>query len=157
MTTFFVFLGQITYLFLSLNQVTALLFEEDIERFIYGGRSEEIHLEVLADGKTLLLRPKVKNLTANLLVFTKTGRFNFHPKMRPKDHHEFVEIKLAVKNSRYQVLKRAQDFDLLDGTTSLLFKNKGPKPLKVNNQVIRNFEYLSKGAPLFINDMQIYP
>jgi hypothetical protein len=157
MITFFTFLGKITYIFLSLNQVTAIHFENDIDRYIYGGRSDDINMEVLADNKTLILKPKIKDIKANLLVFTKSANFNFHFKMAQSNPHELVTIMPAKKDSSYKLIKSESTFDLLEGDHSLLFKNKTKIPIKVNDSDIATFDYLSKGPPLFINQRQIYP
>ncbi len=157
MITFFIFLGKITYIFLSLDQVTAIHFDNEIDRYIYGGKSDDINMEVLADNKTLILKPKIKNIKANLLVFTKSANFNFHFKMVQSNPHELITILPAKMDSSYKLIKSENTFDLLEGDHSLLFKNKTKMPIKVNDSDIATFDYLGKGPPLFINQRQIYP
>ena len=156
MTIFYIFSGTIAYLFLSYGQVTALHFDSEIERFIYGGKESELHLQVLPDGKTLVLKPKAKALTANLLIFTAKEKYNFHLRIK-SPAHELVEIKTATNNLSYKLIRREPAFDLLEGASSLLLKNKQASPIVVNAQTISHFAYLSKGAPLFIGHEQIYP
>ena len=156
MTTLYLFIGSITYLLVSFNQVTVLHFEEGIDRYIYGGKEADLQFTIQGDGKTLAIRPIKKDRLSNLIVFTKDKTFNFHFKLQAKDYLEFADIRLAKKNSRYQLFKSTKNYDLYEGESSLLIQNKLQNPILINGQKVERQNYFSK-APLFYKEEQLYP
>lgn len=153
--TFFILIGHIATVFLTMNFLTTLSFEKEVTSFMYGGNEKDIFISLSNKGKTLVIKPKMKNIDSNLLVITKDKKFYFHMKYGGKSEHQFVEVKRGEINSNYRKMVSSPGFELLEGKTSVLFINKGMRT-RVNGQEVMRKSYFSKGVPIFMNNKRIY-
>jgi hypothetical protein len=153
--TFFILIGHVATVFLTMNFLTTLSFEREVTSFMYGGNGKDVFISLGNKGKTLVIKPKVKNIDSNLLVITKDQKFYFHIKYGGKSEHQFVEIKRGEINTRYRKIVGSTEFELLEGKSSVLFINKG-KRARVNGREVMRKSYLSKGIPIFMNEKRIY-
>ena len=152
---FYILLNQITTLFLSINLLTTLTFDSEIQSYLYGGVSEEIFFQVTNKNLTLAIKPKTEGKLSNLLVITKNGKYYFdlaYDKLKP---HQFIEIKDGQMT--YSLTKKISttDYEILEGDRSLLFVNKKLSEVEVNKIKIKNREYLSKGVPIVYEGRRI--
>lgn len=153
--TFYILINQITTLFLSLNLLTTLSFESEIQSYLYGGSQEDIFFQVTNDHKTLALKPKREGDYSNLLVVTKNRKFYFdlkHDKTRP---HQFIEVRDGVISHALTKKMETKDFELLEGEGSLLFINRKDTEVSVNGIKVKRREYLSKGIPIIYEGKRI--
>ncbi|MFZ4715510.1 MAG: hypothetical protein ACOYL6_17435 [Bacteriovoracaceae bacterium] len=153
--TFYVLLNQITTLFLSLNLLTTLSFNEEVTSYMYGGSKEEVFFELTNGQKTLVLKPKRKDMGSNLLVMTKRGKYYFDLKYDEINSHQFLEIRDGAINSSFKVKKETNDFALYEGTSSIMFVNKKANQVIVNGKTVQTKEYFSLGVPLLLGQERI--
>lgn len=153
--TFHILMNQITTLFLSLNLLTTLSFESEIQSYLYGGSQEEMFFQVTNNHKTLALKPKMEGSYSNLLVITKDRKFYFdlkHDKAKP---HQFIEVRDGVANHALTKKIQTKDFELLEGDNSYLFLNRKSTEVDVNGMKVKQREYLSKGVPIIYEGKRI--
>lgn len=147
----------ITYLLLSTTDSTMLQFNEPID-FVKAGKAGEIATQASADRKTIILTPLVNNgfEQRNIVILTKSNSYNFNYKFVDKGHHQFLKIN-SGKEDHSLVLKIENDrFKILEGKTSTLVINKRPgSDLYINETVIKNKTYLSKGFPIYEGSIQV--
>jgi len=101
--TFYILLNKITTLFLSLNLLTTLTFDSEIQSYLYGGGSSEIYFELANNRKTLVLKALQQERNSNLLIITKKRKYYFNLLVDDKNPHQFIEVKDGVIN---HVLKK---------------------------------------------------
>ena len=153
--SFFILSGQITTLFLSLQFLTTLSFQTEIESFLYGGSKEDVFFEVTNQNKTLAIRPHQKLRFSNLLVVTKKRSFYFNLAYDEKNSHQFIDIKVGQKNHAFKEKIDNKDYQIMEGESSLLFVNKKDAPVKVNAQEVERKTYISKGVPILIDGERV--
>ncbi|MBL7665288.1 MAG: hypothetical protein JNM93_09150 [Bacteriovoracaceae bacterium] len=153
--TFHILMNQVTTLFLSLNLLTTLSFESEIQSYLYGGSKEEMFFQVTNNHKTLAIKPKLEGGYSNLLVITKNRKYYFDLKLNKEVPHQFIEVKDGVRNHALTRKIEAPLFDILEGDNSLLFINKKTEPVVVNGLPIKSREYFSKGVPLIYEGTRI--
>lgn len=153
--TFYILLNQITTIFLSMNLLTTLSFTEEITSYMYGGPKEEVFFELTNGQKTLVLKPKRKDMGSNLLVMTKKGKYYFDLKYGDVNPHQFLEIREGAINSAFKVKKETNDFTLYEGTSSIMFVNKKSTPVTVNGKSVLTKEYFSFGVPLMLGHERV--
>ncbi len=152
---FFVLPNQITTLFLSLNLLTTMSFNDDIRSFIYGGNKEEVYLEISNNNKTLVMKGKKKEINTNMLVITSKNKYYFHVRLDENNPHQFIEVNDGEINSAFKKIVEKDTYEILQGTSSLLIVNKTKNPITVNGQKIISKEYFSLGVPIILNGERI--
>lgn len=152
---FHILLNQMTTLFLSLNLLTTLSFDSEIQSYLYGGSQEEIFFQVTNNHKTLAIKPKVDGDFSNLLVITRTGKYYFSLKHDRSNPHQFIEIKNGVMNHALTKKVKTREYEILEGDNSVLFINNSSQEVNVNGMKIKHREYLSKGVPIIIEGKRI--
>ena len=153
--TFYILMNQITTLFLSLNLLTPLSFDSEIVSYLYGGSKEDVFFSVTNNNKTLAIKPKSDGELSNLLVITKQRKFYFDLSMSQKRPHQFIEVKSGSINHAFKKNIETKDFEILEGSSSLLFINKRDRPIELNNQRVKDKVYISKGVPLILEGNRI--
>lgn len=74
---FYILSNQIASLFLSMNLLTTLSFDSEVQAFYYGGDKQELFIELTNNQRTLALKPRREGLSSNMLVITKGESFIF--------------------------------------------------------------------------------
>ena len=146
--TFHILMNQITTLFLSLNLLTTLSFESEIQSYLYGGSQEEMFFQVTNNHKTLAIKPKLEGGYSNLLVITKNRKYYFDLKFDKNRPHQFVEVRDGVANHALTKKVATKDYEILEGDNSLLFINRKNVEVEINGMKIKRQEHLSKGVPI---------
>ncbi|MEI8348014.1 MAG: TrbG/VirB9 family P-type conjugative transfer protein, partial [Pseudomonadota bacterium] len=129
--TMYILLGHIATIFLSLNVVTTLSFDSEITSYLYGGAKEELFTETADNMKTLALKPKKEGISSNLLVITKNRKYYFYLRYDQANPHQFLEIKQGSVSSSMKKLMAGNDFDIMEGESSLLLINKKSAPVEI--------------------------
>ena len=153
--TFFILSNHMTTLFLSLTLLTTLSFDSEIESFLYGGAKEDVFFKVTNNRKTLALKPTQRERFSNLLVITKEGKYYFDLRYNEENPHQFVEVKDGVMNHALKEKVSRDEFEILEGKSSLLFINKLKSPVEINGRQVKKRAYFSKGVPLIKNGVRI--
>jgi len=153
--TFHIILNQITTLFLSLNLLTTLSFDSEIQSYLYGGSPEEMFFQVTNNQKTLAMKPRLAGSLSNLLVITKKRKYYFDLREAATGSHQFIEVKDGVMNHALTKKIETKDYEILEGDSSLLFINRRMDEVNVNGVKIKKREYLSKGVPILYEGHRI--
>lgn len=152
---FHILMNQMTTIFLSLNLLTTLSFDSEIQSYLYGGSQEEMFFQVTNNHKTLAMKPKIDGTYSNLLVITKNNKFYFDLKRDLVTPHQFIEVKNGVMNHALTKKVKNRDYEILEGDNSMLFINHKPIEVKVNWMKVKHREYLSKGVPIIYEGRRI--
>lgn len=153
--TFYILMNQITALFLSLNLLTTLSFDSEIVSYLYGGSKEEMFFSVTNNNKTLALKPLTGKGLSNLLILTKQRKYYFNLRVGDKPH-QFIEVKHGAINHAFKKLINRDDFEVLEGASSVLFINKRKRPVRLNEQIVKDKAYISKGVPLILEGKRVF-
>lgn len=152
---FYILSNQITSLFLSMNLLTTMSFSDDIRFYIYGGNKDEVYLETSNNNKTLVMKAKKKEINTNMLVVTSKSKYYFHVSLDETTPHQFIEINDGEINSTFKKILEKENYEILQGGSSLLFVNKTKIPITVNGQKIQSKDYFSLGVPIIVNGERI--
>ncbi|MBI2519467.1 MAG: hypothetical protein HYV97_03595 [Bdellovibrio sp.] len=152
---FHILVNQMTTLFLSLNLLTTLTFDSEIESYLYGGSSEEMFFQVTGNNKTLAMRPKTEGSFSNLMVITQNRKYYFDLKYDKANPHQFIEVKDGVMNHALTKKMKTPDFEILEGDNSILFMNLKSTEVEVNGIKVKHQEYFSKGVPIIKDGRRI--
>ena len=152
---FHILMNQMTTIFLSLNLLTTLSFDSEIQSYLYGGGQEEMYFQVINNHKTLAIKPKMEGVYSNLLVITKDKKYYFDLKLAKDNPHQFIEVKHGVANHALTKKIKTKDYEILEGDNSVLFINNRPSEVTVNGMKVKHREYLSKGVPILYEGQRI--
>lgn len=152
---FYILLNQITTVFLSLNLLTTLTFDSEIQSYLYGGSPDEMFFQVTNNHRTLAMKPKMEGSFSNLLIITKKAKYYFDLKHSEKEPHQFVEVKDGMINHALTKKVQTKDYEILEGDHSLLFINRKGSEVVINGIKVRAREYLSKGVPILYEGNRI--
>jgi hypothetical protein len=152
--TFHILMNHVATLFLGINLLTTLTFESEIKSFYYGGSKEDVFLKE-TDGNTLLLKAYTSQGLSNLLVVTGKRKYYFQLGHDPQRPHTFVEVRHGLINHAFTMKLQRDDYELLEGQSSILIVNKKDVPLHVNGSSVKSREHFSKGIPIFINGERV--
>lgn len=153
--TFHILLNQITTLFLSLNLLTTLTFDSEVQSYLYGGSPEEMFFQVTNNHRTLAIKPKLEGNYSNLLIITKKGKYYFDLKHSETAPHQFIEVRDGVMNHALTKKTLTKEYEILEGDNSLLFINHKSSEVTVNGMKIKARDYLSKGVPILYEGKRI--
>ena len=152
---FNIILNQITTLFLSLNLLTTLTFDSEIQSYLYGGPADQVFFQVTNNFRTLAIKPKVEGTFSNLLIITKNKKYYFDLKYDQSSAHQFIEVRDGIINHALSKKITKPSYEILEGDSSLLFVNKKSNEVEVNGIKIKHKEYLSKGVPIIYEGKRI--
>jgi len=152
---YYIFKTQIFTVFLSIAHLTAITFPDKIQDYV-GGRKGDFQIYELNQGKSLVYEVKRKDIDSNFITFHRGGKYHFNLLYDERFSNKDIEIKEAATCNMYELIKDAKDYQLFECPRSILFINKLKVPVKVNDQVISDKAFLSKGPPIFINGGVIY-
>lgn len=152
---FHILMNQMTTIFLSLNLLTTLSFDSEIQSYLYGGSQEEMFFQVTNNHRTLAIKPKMDGAYSNLLVITKNNKYYFDLKHDRKNPHQFIEVKNGVMNHALTKKIKTRDYEILEGDNSILFINNRSSEVTVNGMKVKHREYLSKGVPILYEGARI--
>ena len=152
---YYIFPGQIFTVFLSMAHLTAITFPSRVQDFV-GGQISDFKVYELNKGRTLVYESKSKGFKRNLIIFLKGQKFHFDMIYNESYSNKDIEIRKGRPCNKLLLLKETSSFQLFECPKSLLFINKSKKPLKVNDLIIINKRYLSKGPPIYFQGKRIY-
>lgn len=152
---FHILMNQMTTIFLSLNLLTTLSFDSEIQSYLYGGSQEEMFFQVTNNHKTLAMKPRMDGAYSNLLVITKNNKYYFDLKNDQLAPHQFIEIKNGVMNHALSKKVKTKDFEILEGDSSILFINNKSNEVSVNGMKVKYRQYLSKGVPILYEGKRV--
>jgi len=153
--TFYILMNQITTMFLGLNLLTTISFDSEIVSYMYGGSKQEIFFQVTNNNRTLAIKPLMEGDFSNLLVITKEHKYYFDLKLTDKNSHQFIEVKNGIASHALSKKVKTKDYEILEGQASILFINNTNKEMMVNNIIVKQREYFSKGVPIILNGKRI--
>lgn len=153
--TFYILLNQITSIFLGFNLLTTLSFDSEIQSYLYGGSKQDVFIQVTNNHKTLVLKPMRDDGLSNLLVITSKRKYYFQLGIDRQKPHQFIEIKDGSPGHALKKKIESEEFEILEGGSSVLFRNKHEKPVMVNGIEVKDKEYFSKGVPLLLEGRRI--
>jgi hypothetical protein len=87
---------------------------------------------------------------------SKNSTFYINFKHNEALSQKLISINYAKESRSYSVITDNKRFKILDTRNSLLFINKSDKPLIVNEQVVNNRKFISKGPPVFVDGKMVY-
>lgn len=152
---FHILANQMTTLFLSLHLLTTLTFDSEVVSYLYGGTNDEVYFQVTNNLKTLAIKPKQEGDYSNLLVITKDRKYYFDLKTDKERPHQFIEVKDGLISHVLTKKVTKEDYEILEGDSSLLFINNKPIEVLVNGMRVKQREYLSKGVPIIYEGKRI--
>lgn len=150
--------GKVSTILLSMNLATVLTFNQPIRTVVYGGNGSALTAQKVNNEKTLVLKPRTKNINSNLLVVTKDQQYNFFLKIDEKKPHSFLNIVPAKKRGTTRTVKQTKYFEIREGQDFVIIKNRSSRKMIVNGENLRPGykTVLSKGAPVFINETRVF-
>lgn len=152
---YYIFKHQIFTIFLSLSHLTAITFPSKVFDYV-GGQEGDFKIYELNKGKSLVFESKKKGFSRNFLAFLKQDKYHFNIAYDESLSNKDVEIKQARTCSYFSILKETKEYQLFECPRSLFFINKLKKEVRVNDQIIKDRSYLSKGPPIYVNKKLIY-
>ena len=147
--TYYIFKDQIFTIFLSLAHLSAVTFETKINDYV-GGEIGDFKIYELNKGKSLVYEAKRSEIDKNFIAFTKGGKYHFNLNSKKGMSDKDIEIKDARKCELFNLLKETKQFKLFECPKSLFIVNKLKRPLKVNEFVVQDRKFISKGPPLWV-------
>lgn len=152
---YYIFKEQIFTIFLSLSHLTAVTFPSKVHDYV-GGTKADFQIYELNSKKSLVYEPKNKEINRNFIVFLKNDKYHYNLRYSEQLSNKDVEIREAKECSLFNLIKETKQFKLFECPKSLYFINKSKKGVKINEEVVENHKFLSKGPPIYLNDKLIY-
>ena len=152
---YYIFKDQIFTIFLSLAHLSAVSFETKINDYV-GGEIGDFKIYELNKGKSLVYEAKRDSINKNFIVFSKGGKYHFNLKTQSGMSDKDIEIKEARECELFNLFFETAEFKLFECPRSLFIMNKKKDPLKVNEFIVSDKKFISKGPPLWINGKLVY-
>ena len=130
-------------------------FETKINDYV-GGEIGDFKIYELNKGMSLVYEAKKDAINKNFIVFSKGGKYHFNLKTQTGMSDKDIEIKKARKCELFNLLYEKAEFKLFECPRSLFIVNKKRDPLKVNEFVVSDKKFISKGPPLWVNGKLVY-
>lgn len=152
---YYIMKGQIITVFLSIAHLSAISFPGKVRDYV-GGQKGELQVYQLNQGKSLVLESKSKSIQRNFIIFLKDSKYHLNLVSRPKYSNKDIEIYPGEKCNFFSLLKKTAHYQLFECPKSLFFVNKRKRPVKINNFMVQDQSYLSKGPPVYLDGKMIY-
>lgn len=152
---YYIIKGHIFTLFLSMAHLTSVNFPSKIMDYV-GGQEGDFKIYELNKGQSLVYEPKRKEISKNFIVFLKEDKFHYNITYDENYSNKDITIRQAKACSSFTLLKETKDYQLFECPQSLYFINKTKAPVKINDLIIKDKSYLSKGPPIYLNGKMIY-
>ena len=153
--TYYIFKEQIFTIFLSMAHLSVISFPYKLYDYV-GGEVGDFKIYELNKGKSLVYEAKREGINKNFVVFTQKGKYHFNLKSNALKSDKDIELKEAKECKLFSLLKQTQDYKLFECPKSLFIVNTKKTYLKVNENLVKENKYLSKGPPIWINEKLIY-
>lgn len=153
--TYFIFKNQIFTVFLSMAHLTSITFSDRINDYV-GGQEGDFKIYELNKGQSLVFEPKRKGFSRNFITFLKKDKFHFNVTYSEEFSNKDIEIHDAKECSYFSLIKETMDYQLFECPMSLFFVNKTKRVIKLNELVVKDKSYISKGPPVYVDDKLIY-
>lgn len=152
---YYIFKDQIFTIFLSMTHLTAVSFTERVQDYV-GGTKSEFQIYELNKKRSLVYETKSEDIDRNFIVFLRDSKYHYNLKYNNFLSDKDINIKEAKKCSLFSLIKENQNYKLFECPKSLLLINKSKKVVSVNNELIKDKKYISKGPPVFFENKLIY-
>lgn len=152
---YFIFKEQIFTIFLSMSHLTAITFPDRINDYV-GGTKEDFQIYELNKKRSLVYEAKNKSVKRNFIVFLKDEKYHYNIKYSEDFSNKDIVIKEAKKCSLFSLLKETKTYKLFECPKSLFFINKVKRRVNINEKVIEDKAFLSKGPPIYLDNKLIY-
>ena len=152
---YYIIPGQIFTVFLSLAHLTIINFPQKLEDYAGGQKGDYLVYE-LNKGKGLVFESKTRGFNKNFITFAGGIKYHFNLVYNKKYSVRDIELRQGEPCSYFKLHKETRSYQLFSCPKSLFFINKEKKSVSVNNIVIRDKGYISKGPPVFLNGKIIY-
>lgn len=152
---YYIFKNQIFTIFLSMAHLTAISFPDKINDYV-GGQEGDFKIYELNKNKSLVFESKRKGFSRNFITFLKSGKYHFNVTYSESLANKDVEIREAKSCSYFSMIKETAEYQLFECPKSLFFINKTKRAVKLNELVVKDKSYISKGPPVYLGDRLIY-
>ncbi|MEX1099781.1 MAG: hypothetical protein WEB87_05110, partial [Bacteriovoracaceae bacterium] len=142
-------------IFLSIAHLSAVTFPDKVHDYV-GGTKEDFQIYELNKKKSLVYEPKNKSIDRNFIVFLQDAKYHYNLKYSDELSNKDIVIKAAKKCSLFSLIKETASYKLFECHKSIFFVNKRKSKVKVNEEVVEEKKFLSKGPPIFLNGELIY-
>ncbi len=142
-------------IFIGLNIVTVLSFNDPVKTYTYGGSRDDLFVEKVNSDKTLIIKPREKGIKSNFLVITDAGPYSFYLEEDAKPH-DFINVSYATIDSTFVKARETNDFEIWEGKSSTRFLNKKKAPVFVNGEKVLSLTYLGKGVPVIVDGVRVF-
>ncbi len=152
---YYIFKNQIFTIFLSMAHLTAVTFPSRINDYV-GGQEGDFKIYELNKSKSLVFESKQKGFSRNFITFLIEGKYHFNVTYDESLANKDVEIKEAKSCSYFSMIKETSEYQLFECPKSLFFVNKSKRAVKLNDMVVKDKSYISKGPPVYLDGKAIY-
>ena len=152
---YYIMKGHVFTIFLSLLHLTSVSFPSKVTDYV-GGQEADFKIYELNKGKSLVFEPKRKGINRNFIAFLRDEKFHFNVGYDEEISNKDIEIRSGATCSYFTLIKETDTFQLFECPKSLFFVNKAKIPAKVNDLIVTDKSYLSKGPPIYLSGKMIY-
>jgi len=152
---YYIFRQQIFTIFLSITHLTAITFPDKIIDYV-GGQEGDYKVYELNKGRSLVYEPKRKDIDRNFILFQKDGKYHFNIKYSETFSNKDIEVRDAKTCNLFELIEDKKEYQLFECPKSILFVNKSKKPVQINELIVSDRAYLSKGPPIYLQGKMIY-
>ncbi|OFZ43335.1 MAG: hypothetical protein A2451_15570 [Bdellovibrionales bacterium RIFOXYC2_FULL_39_8] len=152
---YYIFRQQIFTIFLSMAHLTAITFPDRISDYV-GGVEGDFKIYELNKRKSLVFEPKRKDIDRNFILFEKDAKYHFNIRYSEEFSNQDVEIREAAACDLFELIEDKKEYQLFECPKSILFVNKTKEKVKVNDLIINDRVFLSKGPPIYLDEKMIY-
>lgn len=152
---YYIFKTQIFTIYLSIAHLTALTFPSKVTDYV-GGAKNDFNIYEVNKGLSLVFSTKNKEINRNFISFTQNGKYHFNVIYNDQLSNKDIVIKEAKRCSMFEMIKETKEYQLFECPRSILFINRTKGKVRLNELMIRDKQYLSKGPPIILNGKMIY-
>lgn len=152
---YYIITGHIFTLFLSTAHLTSVNFPDKITDYV-GGQEGDFKIYELNKNRSLVYEPKRKGFSRNFITFLRDSKYHYNISYNEEYSNKDITIQEAKTCTYFTLLKETKTYQLFECPKSLFFINKSKTPVKVNELIIKDRAYLSKGPPIYLENKIIY-
>jgi Holliday junction resolvasome RuvABC ATP-dependent DNA helicase subunit len=135
---------------------TTIVFSDPVQ-FVTIGKTGDFSILTNNNKKVVVICP-VKNIEkAEMVVLTENKNYQFKIHVVSKNPNNYYQITDGRPNVSYTLLKRTNNYEILEGISSIKIKNLTDKELNINEETLlsKSSMYLPKGGSVYVNSDRI--
>ena len=145
-----------TTISISASNPTTMIFNGPVQ-FVSIGKTGDFSFFTNNNKKVIVIQPLKDLKNAEMVVLTEDKNYQFKIHIVAENPNNYYQVTNGNPNASFTLLKKSENYEVYEGSTSMMFKNLSEKEMVINDEALKGkaSTYLPKGGSIYVNSERI--